>query len=93
MRVSSATDPSTYVPTKNRSPRRPVACVEIDDGAFARRPPRHRRARSMAWRCRFLAVDRASSAELCATIHPTHWLISTQVRATTPAPTAPKSVR
>ena len=53
----------------------------------SRRPPRHRRdACSMAWRCRFLTVDRARTAtssprndlvKSCR-VHPTHWLISTQ---------------
>ena len=41
----------------------------------SRRPPRHRRdACSMAWRCRFLTA-RQNRREM----HPSHWLISTQV--------------
>ena len=54
----------------------------------SRRPPRHRRdACSMAWRCRFLAARPSQAAASSPRndlvknrrVHPTHWLISTQV--------------
>ena len=57
------------------------ACVEIKvlrrvRAESSRRPPRHRRdAGSMAWRCRFLAPRPSQVGR----VHPTHWLISTQV--------------
>ena len=60
---------------------RPARPVEIKilrrvRAESSRRPPRHRRdACSMAWRCRFITLDRASAA---SSMHPTHWLISTQ---------------
>ena len=56
-----------------------LICVEIKilrrvRPESSRRPPRHRRdACSMAWRCRLLATR--------PSVHPTHWLISTQQRA------------
>ena len=49
----------------------------------SRRPPRHRRdACSMAWRCRFLTARPSQDGRILAekwVMHPTHWLISTQV--------------
>ena len=62
-------------------------CVEIKilrrvRAESSRRPPRHRRdACSMAWRCRFLAARRGQHGHVIAEkVHPTHWLIATQVR-------------
>ena len=59
-------------------------CVEIN--ILRRVPPRHRRdACSIAWRCRFLAARRARTAASSPRndlVHPTHWLISTQVPTT-----------
>ena len=46
-----------------------------------RRPPRHRRdACSIAWRCRFFTARQSQRGHVVA-VHPTHWLISTQVDA------------
>ena len=65
-----------------------VTCVEIKclrrvRAESSRRPPRHRRdACSMAWRCRFLTArpsqPRNDLVKNCR-VHPTHWLISTQL--------------
>ena len=70
-----------------------LTCVKIKilrrvRAESSRRPPRHRRdAGSMAWRCRFLQLERARTAASSPRndlvknyrVHPTHWLISAQV--------------
>ena len=58
-----------------------ASCVEIKilrrvRAESSHRPPRHQRdACSMAWRCRFLAARPSQDGR----VHPTHWLISTQI--------------
>ena len=61
------------------------ACAEIKilrrvRAEPSRRPPRHRRdACSMVWRCRFLTARPSQDGRVIAG-HPSHWLISTQVK-------------
>ena len=70
-------------------PHRVALCVEIKIlrrvAESSRRPPRHRcDACSMAWRCRFLTARRSQRGHVIV-VHPTHWLISTQVSTITSA--------
>jgi len=82
-------------------------CVEIKilrraRAESSRRPPRHRRdACAMAWRCRFLTARPSQDSRVIAekrlseelSVHPTHWLISTQRATMKPGSPSPHATR
>ena len=56
----------------------PMSCLNLcGNQNLTARPPRHRRD-ACSWRCRFLTAQRGQHGRIIA-MHPTHWLISTQV--------------